>query len=456
MKQLFLLLFCFAYTFSTAQNSAPVSYYGDDNFLSMGFQTGYNSLNINPANLSAVDGKKIELGIINFNLLFHTDGITRGDLIDLFQTEEPINTEVRNLLVNAVSKEEGISADIDVDWLYASLKLGKGGSFSAGISEEISSNFFLNDTLANILAFGADSTQFFTDPNNLIFTANSIDGSNVLYSHIRSLNLGYSRKLMTIGTEDEPIDIHAGIGYKKLWGIGYFNVNAANGTVGGNSAFSELYDVDYKFFDYVFGTDSKVFDNVGTGSAYSVGAHLNFNDKLNIGASVLDIGKITWEGELFAPLNPTSLELDSLLNGLDDLNINDQLEELYGLFDFRDAESFETKLNSKFKIGGSFEASKNFRVGVDATFPLKEEALDREKSVFSIGAAINLVPKVLSIDGGISSSQQYGTRIPLGISLNFLGVAQISLATADITTLLSDNTDPLSNISLGTLKVNFN
>ena len=450
----FLAFILFAIPFiSSAQSLPPVSHHGGDNFLGMGFRTGYEALSVNPANITGLGGKNTELGILNFNVLFHTDGLTNADLRNAFKGNDPLDVEVRNLLVDAVSGQEGVTADLDLDWLYASFKLGNFGSFSAGITEELNSNFLLNDTLANILAFGSDSSQYFTDPVNLIFSTNSIEGSSILYSHIRSLNIGYSRKLTNLGTEEDPIDLFAGVGYRRLWGVGYFTVGAENGALGGNSAFSELYEIDFNYFDFITNGEKQLFDNTGTGSAWSFGGNINFNNTLTVGASVIDLGSINWEGEVFAPLNPSQLHLDSLTNGLNDLNINDQIDELYGLFDFRESESFETKLNSKIRLGGSFEASKNFRIGVDTTIPLKEEALDREKGFFSLGTAINVIPNFLGIDGGITSSRQYGTRVPVGISLDLFKTAQISVSTSDLVTLLSNDTDPLSNISVGTLRI---
>lgn len=203
-------------------------------------------------------------------------------------------------------------------------------------------------------------------------TINIAPSLNMMAYQEFGLNLGYKvSKQLTLGTR-----------LKHLVGTAAYSTSNSRATIYTDPKFYQLTgDTDYtintgglpesdfnegEFFDF----DEFEFELSGPnkGFAFDFGASLDLTDKLNIQTSVLNIGKINWEENVY---NYTS-NGTTTFEGLDfqpivdegELDVEKVLDTISQTFEFETTyEKFSTTLPSSFYLSGTYKVQPTLTVG---------------------------------------------------------------------------------------------
>ncbi|MFZ6013358.1 MAG: DUF5723 family protein, partial [Bacteroidota bacterium] len=176
-------------------------------------------------------------------------------------------------------------------------------------------------------------------------------------------------------------NLTVGMHLKLLKGAGNVTTNKSivNLTIGDDYQVTAVADIDAKTsgihnFDEVgFKVEDHWRDYLkNTGFAIDLGALYKINDRLTVGASLIDIGSITWKNDLYGyRLNPEKanytfegVSLQKLIDG-DEEYLDDTADSLEENFDFEEGRiaKYRTPIPGKIYFSGNYEIKKNLFVG---------------------------------------------------------------------------------------------
>ncbi|MCB0662748.1 MAG: hypothetical protein KDC24_08410 [Saprospiraceae bacterium] len=201
--------------------------------------------------------------------------------------------------------------------------------------------------------------------------------------------------------------------------------------------------------DFNFGnvTFDKAFSK-NTGTAFDFGAQVEIG-KLKVGASILDIGQITWSEEVKNYTSNGTFSYDGLdLSGAvtgDSVDFSGALDTLEQIFEFEETQlDYTTKLPTKYYLTGSYELTETWRVG--ATF-YAENYRGETTSGFSLGAQASFL-KWLTVGANYSLYGDAYANIGIMTGLKF-GPVQFLAMTDNVIALLSPNNANFGNARAG-------
>jgi hypothetical protein len=260
---------------------------------------GYGSQSLIAANSSnpALGGKdvKFAFGLANLNL----DATNSFKLSDLLIKTGTTTTAALNSFATKLSASNHFGLDISSDVAHIGFRLA-GFYVSAGAQLFSNSQVTFSNSAIKLLAEGN-----FKNPNTIL-TGESIYNQSFVATY-----LGASRSFM-----NDKLSI--GVRLKQISGIGHLETAKLNYTVKTDMNSYPLYalniksDVDIKAGG-IFATvldavgDSAKFANLrtnatanpvtGSGFGFDLGVAYQFNDKLSVSASALNLGSINWKQE---------------------------------------------------------------------------------------------------------------------------------------------------------------
>ncbi|MDX2071516.1 MAG: DUF5723 family protein [Haliscomenobacter sp.] len=194
---------------------------------------------------------------------------------------------------------------------------------------------------------------------------------------------------------------------------------------------------------------SNYLQNTGNnGFAFDLGLQLNVNKELDLYASLLNVGSITWKNDVtINPLADDNIEFPT--QDLDYFN-SEVLEFVDSLGRKATIDTtFKTRLPALLYVGGSYFVTPTTSIDVvlNPRFYLGE--ID-----FGFGVGITTrVNKILQVGGNISSFNKSTINFGAGAALN-LGPAQLYLASDNIIPLFAFNSSKTAHFNLG-LTFNF-
>jgi hypothetical protein len=200
-------------------------------------------------------------------------------------------------------------------------------------------------------------------------------------------------------------------------------VRAANGSLYAFTALSPAFEVDYGSlanspnFNSVEG--SGLFKSVGKGHGFDLGVAFEIGKMLQLGASVTDLGTMTWTGNVITANDqklqqPTSQGV-STYNVVEEI-VNQFDPENQSFFTYEATRERKSALPRKVRLGAGLRVSTLLETGLDVTFPLNQVA-GNMVSPF-VGLGVDFKPaRWLRLSSGVSGGAGYGTNLPLGITL---------------------------------------
>ena len=210
------------------------------------------------------------------------------------------------------------------------------------------------------------------------------------------------------------------------------------------SSFLEINDL--QDFNFTINQDLSQLFSSNTGFALDLGIRYQVNDKLELNASIIDLGRINWQnGTKYHSQATDTYEgidlTDFILN--DSIEFDVKLDTLQDAFQFAESSTtFSTNLTSKIYLGGNYQFNERFEFG--AVYLLEQSAIDTQHA-FALSARAKLL-KILTL--GATYSTRYEQFDNLGVNfVTQLGPVQVFGITDNVLGLL-DGTDVNGRVGL--------
>lgn len=270
-------------------------------------------------------------------------------------------------------------------------------------------------------------------------------------SWVNEYNFAFGRKVV----EQPGLEISAGAGYKYIQGVGVMDVTVEKGEVKAYSALSPIFGVDYGDVttdpNFNFETRKSVFRPIGTGHGFDFGITAEVQEQWRFGASVTDIGRMTWKGNLLTARDQPVKRVES--EGINTFNFFEEVGNLFGsdrdsLLNYQPQKERKESLPTRLRLGAGYRISDRFEAGIDFTQPLNNEAGNIPNPFFGLG--IDYRVGILRASSGITAGAGHNVGIPLGITL-VTDVVDIGIATRDLPGLFADK-NPYYSVAFGLLR----
>ncbi|MBP8822517.1 MAG: hypothetical protein KBH07_02600 [Flavobacteriales bacterium] len=449
------------------------------------FVMDYQAVGINPANLGWAwrhQDKHVAIGLLEGSYSVHSDAITRTDI-----RERLINTDFR---FTEAEKEEagrqfanaGAIANVDLMLFGAAVTTEKAGGFAFQVRDRIQvssrfgpltaelaftgfrSDYFdllvlvTGDTVSNYANMSPDSIALIalgiaTEPQLL---SRVLDGSHLRASWYREFNFSYGRHLV----RNDDLEIDLGIGLKYLLGIGVVDIESKDGTASGFTAITPSLDFDplgetnteMQLPDGGAGFSPKP---AGQGFGMDVGLSMIVHKRWRLGASVCNIGSITWTGNVYTASDGSLVDL--AISGLENYNLIDGLEDFVtnsGFLKWEEDQRSTRPLPTNARFGLGLSVGERIDVGAEVVAPLNDEPGNLLNPSFGIGGNIRPVPW-LQLSTGLSTGGGYALKVPVGLC--FIvgdGTWEAGVASRDVVTFFAQS-NPTISLSMGFLRFRF-
>ncbi|MEJ6614902.1 MAG: DUF5723 family protein [Saprospiraceae bacterium] len=186
-------------------------------------------------------------------------------------------------------------------------------------------------------------------------------------------------------------------------------------------------------------------DNIGL--AFDFGLDWKVNDKFNISASILDLGKISWNKEV---INYKS-KGDNTFEGVDILDYIDDDQEvvledsLYNLLDFEESnEGYSTSVGARIHLSTRYHMSPKLTLGANY---FRASNTINSRYLLSVNCQYKTLPW-LSIGTGYGISSNSPILIPLNTMFH-IGFVDFYMSTENILSGFSITTSNVSSVKLG-------
>lgn len=275
----------------------------------------------------------------------------------------------------------------------------------ASIAKIFSTKFSFDSDFAELIFYGNASPKFF---GNRV----EINGTGLNSTSYHEFALGYSftiNKILTIGTRLKYLNGAFNIWSERASFQLYTDSEPNYATTASLdillhssstiSSFDNMVDqvINYKWFD--------LSDNHGVG--IDLGLQFHPNEKLNISASVTDIGRIYWQENVrnFESENPgvdftfNGFDIKELINGgsvTDSINVLDTIVDHFQLVENDDP--YISHLNPKIYLGSTWSFNKNNDLGILVRMDLAENKVQPSLTL----NYLHRFGKVLSVYGNYS------------------------------------------------------
>lgn len=473
-------LFCSSFVYAQTERSAFT-------LTGMGvatpFARDYQTLGINPANLDVNShyNKYITLGFFQTGVSLYSEILTKTELRqNVFR--EDIKDFDRATQLEYAKAFAGSDNAVDADFTSfgMAVQTPKAGSFGFSVNDRV--NLFSSmgpkisellwlgntaayfeqlvlsngDTIPNLSNISQDTLDMVVEGITSLQNAQSLSqltqGTKFRFSWVREFNLGWGKKVIS----NDDWQIYAGVGARLLVGQGMLQIKSENGTAEAFSAMSPVFKIDYDSLatnnPSSLGEGANPLKPVGMGYGFDLGATIVFKEKFILSAAVNDIGKMTWDGNLYKLKDVNLTNFSS--GGLESVDFVNQIEQLNGtdgILEWTGTQKIVTKLPTTARLGLGYDSHPLFKVGVDVIAPMNDDLASMEKMVVSVGGEISPLPWV-HLQAGYVQGGNYGMRIPLGIYFTIgEGKWEFGVSSRDFFTFFRDN-DPTISAAFGFLR----
>ena len=429
------------------------------------FAVGYQAIGINPANLGREDGATVAFTIGEIGAGVGSQSLTNSQFKKLiFHPNDPLSAAERTALVEGLTSDNTLNFNADVTALALSVKLPGGfGGLAFSAHQRLNGHLAFNHNGADIVVNGRSSAiiqQYYTSVGNprggttppLLSTA--LDGTVIQLAATNEYNISYGKEVLNV---PGVVKLTAGVGYRYIQGIGVADARLSGGSgLTAYSALSPVFGFSYSpslqgnaNFDYQNGGDLKP---VGTGNGFDLGVAAEIGKIVRVGASVTDLGSMTWKGNLLT-VNDQQLRYPQY-DGTTDYNVIQGIIDQFAndtksLFTYQPAREYKAQLPTKLRLGGGIRISEYFEAGLDVTVPLNKVA-GNLPSTF-VGAGLDYKPlRWLRLSSGVSGGAGYHASLPFGLTL-VTSVWEAGISTRDVTGYFSDKS-PYYSVATGVLR----
>ena len=426
------------------------------------FAQDYQAIGINPANLGRNSESRVAftIGEVGAGLASRSLSKTLFKHI-LFDSNQAIGPAEKAELVKGFEGANALNFNFDATTLGFAISLPNGlGGLAFSNRQRVSSHLALNHNAADVIINGKDAAS--VQPYYPTTAAGSqtlpppplstfLDGTAIQLAWTSEYNVSYGMLVL-----DKPgLKLSAGAGYRYIQGIGIADIQVEGGNLSAYSALSPIFNVDYGTlasspqFNAQTGSGLRP---VGHGHGYDLGLAAEVGKIVRLGASVTDMGTMTWTGNVV-----TASDQKLKRPASTGVQTYDVLTEIVNQFDANQSNFFtyqaeqmrSVSLPAKVRLGAGVRISSLFEAGVDFTAPLKKVA-GNLTSPF-VGLGLDYKPTHwLRLSSGVSGGAGYGTSLPLGVTL-VTPVWEAGISSRDILGYTNEKS-PYYSVALGFLR----
>lgn len=439
----------------------------------------YQCVGINPANLgfvpefdvyimgSPIDGgmdrakRNWSFTVAEGGFATHSDALKRGDLWDaVFQSSSFDFTPEQKLAAARAFADNGLRFSADIIPVAVSYQSDKWGGLALTVHERVSGTFIFNES-ASRLAFEGRYYDYF-DSTSVNYKGDTVgyarnpqtyaqlfEGTRLAMTWYRELGLSYGLKVLDV----PGFRLYAGATAKYLMGYAYMDAEVRDHQLMARSSLSPVFGISYGKAVSPSFIPGKDFRSVGNGWGLDIGLTAEIGLKWTISASVVDLGAMRWDGNVF-------IAKDTILNGVsstgfNNYNIFEEAPKITGegnFFSWNGLSTATSELASRIRGGISYYHTSRWRFGIDAVVPFNRAAGSLGEPIVSGG--VDWRPLIwLRVSTGFGGGGNMGTFIPIGAMASlFGGVWEFGLSSRDIITLFTTKR-PVLSLCVGLMRI---
>jgi hypothetical protein len=421
---------------------------------------GTDAIGINPANLAIPDIGRVTLNLLPIGFRISTE-LFNYDIYQEYFTgvdsagkrwAKHLETADKEKILSQLPDLPQTRIELESMILGLSFQHSVVGGIGFAVTEHIGATFSFSKDYFKMFAFGLE-------PKGSVYT---FDGTGIEAWWYREYNLSYGRKL--------PVkikflkDIYAGVGIKFIRGYGIFQTMSQKSSFGnypdsgGSLQYSLKGNVDFltahagaDFFNENSNASFTFMpDPVGKGTGFDIGLSAEVISGLRVGASVTDIGKITWDQNVIESVGGGGIDLKGVFGQLQDTLKNAVKGKT------RPGTAFDTDLPTAFRLGVMMEAYKlpflkflpgRFLLAVDYLQGFNESLGNTTKPRLSFGAEYRIIP-LIPLRSGLAFGGGDKVRWAFGFGLDFRYLS-LDFATDNFGMFFSPKNFQMFSISLG-------
>ena len=430
------------------------------------FATDYQAIGINPANLGRNTNFRVAFTIGEIGAGIGSQSLTKTTFKHiLYDGSQNITAADRALLVQQMTGDNVLNLNFDVTSVGLAITLPHGlGGLAFSNRQRVAGHLALNQNAADIIVNGQNASiirQYYPTPNTTGTTTPTnpnapnistvLDGTNIQAAWTSEYNISYGVQVY----ENSTFKLSAGVGYRYIQGIGVADIRVSDGNLYAYNALSPIFQVKYgnlaNSANFNFEQGSGLHP-VGKGNGFDFGLAAEVGKIIRLGASVTDIGSMTWTGNV---LQATDQKLQQTsATGIQTYNVFEEISRQFdtdkqNLFTYEASKERKADLPAKLRLGGGVRISKLFEAGLDVTLPLNKVAGNLTAPF--VGVGVDYKPlSWLKLSSGFTGGAGYGKSLPLG--LTFVSpVWEAGISTRDVVGLLSEDS-PYSSVAFGLLR----
>ncbi len=440
----------------------------------------YQCVGINPANLGFVPkvdvfvlatplGSGVErvrrpwsFTVIEGGGTAHSDALPRSGLINaLFNNGSIEFTLADKRRAAADFAGKGIRFSVDLFSVAAAFQTDQFGGLALTARERAMGTFRFNEAAAALAFegryysyfdslstnFRGDTIGFATKPK--VFSE-LFKGTRLALSWFRELGISYGLGIH----KTEEIDVFVGAGLKYMLGYAYLDAVVEDGQLQAYTALSPFFGISYGKATTPSFIPGNAFQSIGDGWGLDLGMTVRV-DKFTFAASVVDLGAMRYDGNVF-------VAKDTILNGLsstgfNSYNIFEEAPKITGegnYFKWDGLETATSELPSRVRAGISYAHTYRWRFGVDVVAPLNQAAGSLGEPLVSLGADWRPTPW-LRIGTGIGGGGNMGVFLPVSVLFSvFGGFWEFGISSRDIITFVTVDR-PIVSLTIGLARIRF-
>ncbi|MET4076779.1 DUF5723 family protein [Hymenobacter sp. UYCo722] len=430
------------------------------------FASDYQVIGINPANLGRVPNFRVAFTVGEVGAGIGSQSLTRTTFKHLLNDGgQSIGPAEKATLVTQLTGDNVLNLNIDTNLLGLAVTLPSGlGGIAFSSRQRVASHLALNRNAADIIVNGQNADvirQYYPVPNtsgnptptnpNAPFISTVLDGTSIQAAVTNEFNVAYGVEVI----QNTGFHLSVGAGYRYIQGIGIADIRASGGTLTAYTSLSPIFNVDYgalasgNNFNLEQGTGLKP---VGHGNGFDFGLAAEVGKVIRLGASVTDLGSMTWTGNVLSASDQKLQQVAS--TGVQTYDVLAEIARQFdadnrNLFTYETAKERTAALPAKLRLGGGVRVSKFFETGLDVTLPLNKVAGNLTAPFVGLGVDVRPL-SWLKLSSGFSSGAGYGKSLPLGLTL-VTSVWEAGISTRDVVGLFSEDA-PYASAAFGVLR----
>lgn len=372
------------------------------------------------------------------------------DHVFMENTEQSLEIDFNNISSQLKDKNT-FSVKSDIQLFFLGLNLGH-NFFSLAFNDRINSNLIYTQDIMDLAIYGnGEGTPTFA--RNI-----ALDKLKLSQNMYHEIALGFNRNIKQ--------KISLGLRVKMLFGVVNSQTEKMNGFIRTDNDSIHFNGSNMAFRNSGYGYLSDDRDplsiyrstlpmtNGNNGFGLDAGIHYNLSDRINLSASITDLGYINWKEDTKsygiddANYSFKGFDLVDLINNDNSANnfFQNELDSLETMFSVKDTSgiSYKSTLTSNIYTGFDYQLAKNHRVGAQIYGKMIDGNITPEFGAYynlRIGKVINTVVNASFRNGKIHAAG-------IGASVD-LGPVQIYGTTESVTSLIKPEAASLLDARFG-------